>query len=247
MKLHRNFCIDYMDVDKRREQAAVALVDCTPSALFNKTAQLLLLTLLIFCPINVFAANTWSYHQEKDRLSNETYSFAQSPLPPRGLYDYLRLEIICKENTLQVAIDANSLIASQGRTFGFEYQIDNKPAVTLQMTTFKDSKRRGYTEEYAQRIVNDLLTGKSLFIRVNTMIRKVLSATILLEGAAEPVKQVASDCGLSLADNATTESAYSLAEFEQELSKLTPEQQRQVLSKIKTIIIETQKALLIEK
>ncbi|MDO9423751.1 MAG: hypothetical protein Q7T40_06130 [Methylobacter sp.] len=247
MKLHRSFCIDCMDIDKRREQGAVALPYCTPSALFNKTAQRLLLMLLFFCPFSVSATDAWSYHQEKDRLSNRTYSLARSPLPPRGLYDNIRLEIICKDDSLQVVVDAHSLIASQGSSFDFEYQVDKNPRVTLQMNTFKDSRRRGYSKDPAERIINEIVTGQSIFIRVNTMIRKVLSATIPLEGAAEPVKHVASDCGLSLADNATGESAYSLAEFEQELSQLTPEQQRQVLSKIKIIIIETQKALLIEK
>ena len=176
-----------------------------------KTAQRLILALLFFCPFSVFADNTWSYHQESDRLTNRTYSFALSPLPPRGLYDNIRLEIVCKDNALQVVIDADSLIASQGSAFDFEYQIDKNPAVTLQMKTFKDSKRKGYTEEHAKRIVDDLLTGQSIFIRVNTMIRKVLSAAMPLENAAEPIKHVVTDCGLSLSDNATGESAYSLS------------------------------------
>jgi hypothetical protein len=214
----------------------------------NKATQKLLLALLFFYPFNdVFAGNTWSYHQESDRLTNRTYSYALSPLPPRGLYDNIRLEIICKDNTLQVVIDADDLIASQGSAFDFEYQIDKNPPVTLQMKTFKDSKRRGYTEEQAKRIIDDLLTGQSVFIRVNTMIRTVLSAAMPLENAAELIKHVASDCGLSLSGNATGESAYSLAEFEQDFNKLPPEQQQHVLGKIKQIIMETQKALLIGK
>ncbi len=244
MKHNRAFCIAYMDRGKRREQGAVVLSHYTPS---NKTAKPLILALLFFCPFNIFAANTWSYHQKSDQLSNRTYSFALSPLPVRGLYDNLRLEIICKDNTLQVSIDADSLIASQGSDFDFEYQIDKNPPVTIQMKTFPDSKRKGYTEEYAKRIVDDLLTGQSIFIRVNTMIRKVLSAAMPLENASEPIKHVVTDCGLSLSDNAAGESVYSLAEFEQEFGKLPPEQQQQVLSKIKQIIMETQKALLREK
>lgn len=213
------------------------------TALFNKTAQRLLLALLFFSPFTVVAAETWSYHQESDRLSNRSYSFAQSPLPPRGLYDNIRLEIICKDNTLQVVIDADSLIASQGSAFDFEYQIDKNPPVKLKMKTFKDSKRRGYTEEDAKRIIDDILTGQSIFIRVNTMIRKVLSAAIPLENEAEPIKQVVTDCGLALSGAP----AYSLSEFEQEFGKLPSEQQQQVLGKIKKIILETQKALSTEK
>ncbi|MBL6986169.1 MAG: hypothetical protein ISR72_03820 [Methylobacter sp.] len=228
-------------------QGTLASHNFTPSTLLNKTASRFILALLIFSPTAVFAANTWSYHQESDRLTNKTYSFAQSPLPSRGLYDYIRLEIICKENTLQVAIDADSLIASQGRDFGFEYQIDNKPPVALQMTTFKDTKRRGYTEEYAQRIVNDILTGKSIFIRVNTMIRKVLSAEMPLENGAEPIRHVVSDCGLNLSDNAINEPVYTLTEFQQDFDKLPSELQQQVLNKIKIIITETQNALLKDK
>jgi hypothetical protein len=217
------------------------------TVLLSKTAQQLILTLLFFSSFNVFAANTWSYRQESDRLTNRTYSFALSPLPPRGLYDNIRLQIACKDHILQVIIDADSLIASQGSDFDFEYQIDKNPAVKLKMKTFKDSKRKGYTEEYAKRIVDDLLTGQSIFIRVNTMIRKVLSAAMPLENASEPIKRVVSDCGLSLSDQSAGEPAYSLSQFEQEFGKLSPEQQQQVLNKLKQIIIDTQKALLKEK
>ncbi len=115
------------------------------------------------------------------------------------------------------------------------------------MKTFKDTKRRGYTEESAKRIIDDLLTGQSIFIRINTMIRTVLSAAMPLENAAEPIKHVVTDCGLNLSDNAAGESAYSLTEFEQAFGKLPSGQQQQVLNKIKKIIMETQKALLIEK
>jgi hypothetical protein len=214
---------------------------------FNQATQRFILALLILCPLSVSADNTWSYHQENDRSTNRSYSLALSPLPPRGLYDNIRLEVVCKDNTLQVAIDADSLIASQGSDFDFEYQIDKKPPVTLQMKTFKDNKRRGYTEDQAKRIVDDLLIGQSIFIRVNTMIRTVLSAAMPLENAAEPVKHVIADCGLSLSGSATGESPYSLSEFEQEFGKLPPEQQQQVLGKIKQIIMETQKTILIKK
>jgi len=115
------------------------------------------------------------------------------------------------------------------------------------MKTFKDTKRRGYTEESAKRIIDDLLTGQAIFIRVNTMIRTVLSAAMPLENAAEPIKRVVADCGLSLSGNAAGESAYSLSSFEQDFAKLPSEQQQQVLGKIQKIITETQKALLIQK
>lgn len=219
-----------MDTDKRRKQGALPY--CTPKPL--------IVALLFFCSFNAFAANTWSYLQKNDPLSNRTYSLAQSPLPARGLYDNLRLEIICKDNSLQVSIDADSLIASQGSDFDFEYQIDKKPPVTIQMKTFPDSKRKGYTEQYAKRIVDDLLTGQSIFIRVNTMIRKVLSAAIPLDNAAEPVKHVVSDCGLSLSGVAK-EQAYSWDEFEREFGKLSPDRQQQVLIKIKQLMNSIEK------
>ena len=221
-----------------------ALANYTP---FNKIVQQFILALVFFCPFNIFAANTWSYHQEIDRLSNRTYSFALSPMPPRGLYDNIRLEIICKENTLQVVIDADSLITSQDSAFDFEFQTDKNPPVTLQMKTLKDSKRRGYTEAYAKRIVEDLLAGQSVFIRVNTMIQTILSAALPLENAAEPIKHVATDCGVSLLNNPAGEAVYSLSEFEQEFGKLSQDQKRQLLSKIKLLLIETQKADLIKQ
>jgi hypothetical protein len=189
-------------------------------------------------PLNALADNSWSYHQESDSLTNQTYSFAQSPLPRPGLYDDMMLEIVCKENKLQAVIDANDLIASQGSRFNLEYQIDKKAPVTVLMKTFPDSKRKGYSTEFAKSMADELMTGQAVFIRVNTMIRTVLSSSIALDNAAEPIKKVFADCGISEASNVTSEPAYSLTGFEQDFSKLTEEQQQQVLAKIKIIMRE---------
>jgi hypothetical protein len=208
------------------------------SYFFGHSTRVVMLALLNACPITVWADNTWNYQQESDRLSNRTYSFAQSPMPRSGMYDNMRLGIVCKENKLQVVIDAENLIASQGSHFDLEYQIDQKTPVTIQMKTFQDSKRRGYSEELAKHIVDDLLTGQTIFIRVKTMIKKVLSSSIPLDNAAEPIKHVLADCGFSLSDNVTGEQTYSLAEFEQEFSKLSLAQKQQVLTKVEKIMKE---------
>ena len=202
--------------------------------------QAIWLALLIICPLTALADKTWSYHQESDRLTNRTYSFAQSPVPRRGMDDNIRLGIVCKENKLQAVIEAENLIASQGSSFELEYQIGDKKAVTIPMKTFPDSKRKGYTDEFAKRIADDLLTGPAIFIRVTTMIKKLLSSSISLENAAEPIKHVLADCGFSSSDNLTSQSVYSLAEFEQDFNKLSLEQQQQVLAKIKKIVAEIQ-------
>jgi branched-chain amino acid transport system ATP-binding protein len=55
-----------------------------------------------------------------------------------------------------------------------EYQIDKKTPVTVQMKTFPDSKRKGYSNESAKRMADDMLTGQAIFIRVTTMIDKEL-------------------------------------------------------------------------
>ena len=205
---------------------------------FGTSTLAIMLGLVITCPLNALADNPWSYHQEKDSLTNQTYSFAQSPLPQPGLYDDMMLEIVCKENKLQAVIDTDYLIASQGSSFSLEYQIDKKTPVTIQMKTFPDSKRKGYTEEFAKRMADDLLTGQAVFIRVNTMIRKTLSSSIPLDNSAEPIKHVFADCSLNPSANATSEPVYSLTEFEQEFGKLGVDQQQQVLAKIKKIMVE---------
>ena len=189
-------------------------------------------------PLTAWSDNTWSYHQESDSLTNQTYSYAQSPLPRPGLYDDMMLEIVCKGNKLQAVIDADDLIASQGSRFNLDYQIDKKEPVTVAMKTYPDSKRKGYTEEFAKRIADDLLSGQTLFIRVHTMIRTVLSSSMPLTNAEEPIKHVLADCGLTVADNKTGQPAYTLTEFEQDLSKLTVEQQQQVLANIKKMMLE---------
>jgi hypothetical protein len=208
--------------------------------IFGNRIPAVLLALLIICPLNAFADNTWSYHQESDSLTNKTFSIAKSPLPRPGLYDNLMLEIVCKEKKLQAIIDADDLITSQGSHFDMEYQIDKKTPVTVPMKTFPDSKRKGYSEEFAKRIADDLLTGQAIFIRVHTMIRKVLSSSMPLDNSAEPINHVLADCGLSASDNLTSQSAYSLAEFEQDFNRLSSEQQQQVLEKIKRIVTEIQ-------
>ena len=205
---------------------------------FGNSTSVLLFGFLITHSLNTLADNTWSYHQESDSLTNQTYSFAQSPLPRPGLYDDMMLEIVCKDNKLQAVIDADDLIASQGSRFNLEYQIDKKKPATVQMKTFPDSKRKGYSNEFAKSMADDLLTGQAVFIRVNTMLRTVLSSSIALDNAAAPIKRIFADCGLGVASNVATEPAYSLTGFEQEFSKLTEVQQQQVLAKIKKIMME---------
>ncbi|MEI6268192.1 MAG: hypothetical protein WCP01_04865 [Methylococcaceae bacterium] len=205
---------------------------------FCNCTLVLLFGFLITHSLNVLADNTWSYHQQSDSLTNRTYSFAQSPLPRPGLYDDMMLEIVCKDNKLQAVIDTDDLIASQGSRFNMEYQIDKKTPVTMQMKTFPDSKRKGYSYEFAKSMADDLLTGQAVFIRVNTMLRTVLSSSIALDNIAEPIKQVFADCGLGVASNVDSEPAYNLTGFEQDFSKLSEVQQQQVLAKIKKIMME---------
>lgn len=186
---------------------------------------------------NVYAANTWEYIKENDRLTNRAYSVAKSPFPRRDLYDNLHLEVVCRDNALQAIVDADSLIASQGSKFDVEYQIDQNPPVKIQMTTFKDSKRRGFTSEYAASLVADMLSGKAVFVRVNTLIREVLSGSIPMDGGAGPLMHVLADCGTAPVDT-EVDVSYKLEDFERDFTKLNQAQQRQVLGKINQIIKE---------
>ena len=195
-----------------------------------------LIALLMACQSDVWADNNWSYHQNSDSLTNQTYSFAQSPLPRPGLYDDMMLEIICQENKLKAVIEADDLITSQGNRFNVEYQIDKKTPVNIQMKTFSDSKRKGYTEEFSIRLAEDLLTGQAVLLRINTMLRTVLTISIPLDNDAEPIKKVFADCGLSLSDKNANKPAYSLSDFEQDFGKLSLEQQQELLSNIKKLI-----------
>jgi len=195
-------------------------------------------SVVFLLPTNALAANAWNYVQESDRLNNRSYSIARSPLPRHDLYDNMRLEVVCKDNALQVTIETDSLIASQDSRFGVEYQIDQKPPVNIQMTTFKDSKRRGYTNENAQAIATQMLAGKAIFIRVNTLIREVLSGSIPLDDATKPLTQVLADCGIAASGNSVVEKSYSLEAFQQDFAKLNAEQQQQLLDKIRKLLTE---------
>jgi hypothetical protein len=178
---------------------------------------------------------TGTFHHEWDKLNNVNYTLARSPLPQRGLYDRLRVAIVCKENKLQFTLDANSLLASKGRAFEFEYQIDKKTPVTITMRGDSD-KRHGYTDENVDKIVQDMLNGQSMFIRAQTMISTVLTSLISLEGAEQPIQQVLLDCGVTLSGKYAEQPAYSLADFERDFKSFSSEQQRQLLEQIKTII-----------
>ena len=85
--------------------------------------------------------DTWAYLQTWDKQNNLNFSVVRSPMPNRGLYDSIRLEIICQDNKLQLVTETSSLITSQDREFDFEYQIDKKPTVAIKFRTFPDNKR----------------------------------------------------------------------------------------------------------
>jgi hypothetical protein len=199
----------------------------------------------IFMHLIVFAASVtaetgqemeaWTYHKEWDKLNNLNFSLVRSPMPKRDLYDNIRLEIICKDNKLQLVTETSSLITSQGREFDFEYQIDKKPPAVIKLRTFKDKKTRGYSNEQIDRIVGEFLSGQSIFIRINTIISTVLSAEITLADASGPIRQVLADCGI-VQGITPIQQAYTLVEFERDFAKISTEQQGQVLDKIKTIM-----------
>ena len=202
---------------------------------FGKNTLVTLGLWLVASPL--WADSGWSYRQEHDSLSNQNYSVAQSPLPRPGVYDDMMLAIICKSNKLQAQIEADDLISSQGSNFTLDYQIDKLAPITLTLKTFPDSKRKGYTDVAAQQLADDLLTGQAVFIRINTMLRTVLSSPISLDNAAASIKQVLADCAVS-ANKTAGETAYGLAEFQQALSQLTSEQQQHVWAKIKVLMQE---------
>ncbi len=190
-------------------------------------------------PYQLKADSGWNYHQQTDSLSNQTYSYAQSPLPKPGLYDNIMLSIVCKEHKLQSLIETDELIASQGSNFSMEYQIDQQTPITLNMKTLSDSKRKGYTESDAIPMANALLSGQAVFIKVNTMIRTTLSSSIILENAVTAINHVISDCDLNKKTTSTSDTAYNLNDFEKAFKQLSVTQQQQILAKLKQLILDT--------
>ncbi len=200
-----------------------------------------ILCVIILLPQTATAQDfhTWSYHRDWDRLTNQEYSLARSPMPKRGLYDSIRLEIVCKANRLQLIVDSNSLITSQNQPFDFDYRIDNQAApVTIEMRTFSDSRRRAYNDEHAQAFAEALLNGTSVFVRIHTMLKKILSGAMPLDDAREPITRVLADCGIQLSDSSIDTANYGLTEFERDLKRLPTTQQRQLLNRIRQMIKE---------
>ena len=200
-----------------------------------------IISTLIITPLKPYADSGWTYQQQSDSLNNQTYSYAQSPLPKPGLYDNIMLSLVCKDNQLQSVIETDELIASQGSHFTLEYQVDKHPPVTLTLKTFPDSKRKGYTEKDAKQMADSLLTGQAVFIKVNTMIKTVLSISISLDNASTPIKKVLDDCALLTIPQQTPESNnYSFKDFETDFKHLTANQQERLLSELKQLISNTQ-------
>ncbi len=207
---------------------------------FKRVCQTALMMALVVYASQGLAANTWSYLQDTDRLTNLSYSYALSPLPRRDLYDDLKLEVVCRNKKLQVNVDTENLISSQSTKFEVAYQIDQNPPVSLQMKTFPDSKRKGYADEQASDIIDDLLAGKEMvFLRITTITKKVLSGAISLKDAEQPIRQVLADCaGVGGAKTDEAADTYDLASFEQDFKKLSADQQKHLLKHIQTWLAE---------
>ncbi|CCE22560.1 hypothetical protein [Methylotuvimicrobium alcaliphilum] len=182
--------------------------------------------------------HTWSYHRNRDHLANLEYTLARSPLPKRGKYDLIRLEIVCKANQLQLVVDSNSLITSQSQPFDFDYRIDKQALVTIEMRTFSDTRRRAYNDEHALAFAEALLNGKSVFVRIHTMLKNILSGAMPLDDAREPITRVLADCGIQRSDLSNETEDYGLNEFERDLKRLPTTQQRQLLNRIRQMIKE---------
>ncbi len=193
----------------------------------------------------LYADSGWRYQQQSDDLNNQTYSVAQSPLPKPGLYDNIMLSLVCKDHILQSVIETDDLIASQGSRFTLEYQIDKQAPVTLTLKTFPDSKRKGYTETDAKQMAEALLSGQAVFIKVNTMIKTVLSISINLDNASTPIKKVLEDCASLTTSSQQTPSTnnYSFKDFEADFKQLTANQQQKILPQLKQLISNKQQSI----
>jgi hypothetical protein len=219
-----------------------------PPFLKTLCQSLTLLVLLANVSTLLAAANTWRYQQDTDRLNNQNFSLAVSPLPRRDLYDDIRLEVVCKNKALQVTVTTESLIASQGSKFDLSYQIDQHPPVALQMTTSLDSKRSGYVDEQAQSMIKDILAGKEvIFLKITTMTRKELAGAISLDGAVQNITKVSTDCAMGGDKNSANPDSskkdvsadYDFVSFQKDFNKLPAERQKQLLNQIRALITET--------
>lgn len=209
---------------------------------YKKIHRTLFVSIIIFAgmPFKLSADSGWSYHQQVDSLNNQTYSYAQSPLPKPGLYDNIMLSIVCKDHKLQSVIETDELIASQGSRFNIEYQVDQQAPITLSLKTLADSKRKGYTENDANQMATALLSGQAVFIKVNTMIKTTLSSSITLDNARSAIDRVMADCNTDKKMVSNSENNYNLNDFEKAFKQLSANQQQQILSKLKQLMQDVQ-------
>lgn len=183
-----------------------------------------------------YAENTWTFRQDNDPLNNRVITTVVAPRSLDGVYDNIKLSVLCSDNKLQVVLNSDALIASQGSFFDVEYQIDKNAPVKIRMQTFPDSKRKGFTEEYAKAMLDSMLSGNTLFLKVNTMIRKVLTTAIALDGASVPLNKALAACEATSATKNLP--MYSFESFAQEFNALSPEKQQLALQKIQMLMQE---------
>ena len=209
----------------------------------TRTQHLSCLSLITLMCWSVFAnaASIWTYRQEADPLTNQTYSIANSPTPLRGPYDDIKMSLLCRDNKLSVGITAAALIASPNSEFEIEYQIDKLSPALLRMKTAPDSKRQGYADEDdgTKRLIDAILSGHdTLFIRIKTMLREQLSTAISLQEAGKAIQPVLKDCGLDNTKTADTD--YLFTDFQRDFNQLPLEKQQHLLKNLKKIIMDVQ-------
>ena len=205
---------------------------------YRSQAQLMFALCLCHAGNLVWADNSWTFQQENDRLNNQVVSTAQSPRPRIDLYDNIKLALVCRDNKLQMVLNSDVLIASQNSPFEVEYQIDKNPPLKVMLQTFPDSKRKGFLDKQVDTLVSSILTGETLFLKVNTMIRKVLTAAIPLEGADAAINKVLAECQGAANKAPVAVPDYTYDKFQQELQRLTPEQQQKLLLKFQALLRE---------
>ena len=181
----------------------------------------------------------WRYHKDKDKLTDEEYSFAYGYSSKYKYNNDFTVSFLCQGGQVRFEIDADTLIKSKNKPFVFTYRIDSKPAQAIEMKTFSNQGEGGYTYDDAETVANDILGGNRMFVRAITWNNDYLETTISLAESDHNIKKVFSDCGQSLTENPEpSKTEYTFSQFEKDFKKLSVKKQKEILVLLKKKVAE---------
>ena len=192
-----------------------------------------LIAIAVYLEGPAHAGQRWIYKAGADDLTDEQYSFAAG-------YDFdykynndFTATFSCNDGRVRFGVDVDTLVTSKSESFQIVFRVDRREPVQKTMKTYSNSNTGGYTYDQVEEIAKEILGGSKMFVRAVTWNNEYLEGNISLGGSDAAIQRVFTDCGVSLdAVDKPSSNAYSFADFQSDLAKLTPHKQQELLGEL---------------